>query len=117
MKRKNVYLTAPVVAGVQVTWLGPCPSQRGAFGSRLARFEFPQKFLFLLPADLFLSIELLHHAHTFLQNFSSPLFLFGNVFCFVFGCLGTFPFKKISEGIFKNTAPTTCLLSIAACIV
>ena len=113
----QVYVTGPVVAGVHVAGLGPGPCQRGALGTGLAMLQLLHKFLFLVPTDLFLSIELLHHAHTFLQNFPSPLFLFGNVFCFVFRCLRTFPFKKISEGIFENTAPTICLLSIAACIV
>ena len=108
-------LVAAVVVSClpQVAGLGPRPRQRPRLG--LARPQLPEnEVLFMLTGNLFLSIEFLHHADTFLQNFSPPLFLLGTVLCFVFGCLGTFPFKQISEGILEETAAAIRLLRTAA---
>ena len=77
--------------------LGPCPRQRTGFGGQFgAGFQFLYQILLLLACYLFLPVEFLHHTDTFLQNFSSPLLLFRDRFCFVFACLRTFTFKQIN---------------------
>ena len=107
-------LITTVITSVQVTGLGPGPGQRTGLGAwQFGGFQFSYQVSFLLAWYLFLSIKFLHHADAFLQNFSPPLLLFCDVFCFVFRCLWSFPFKEISEGIFQDAAAARVL---TACI-